>query len=257
MLHLIRSSWQFYRRHPAQLILSITGIVLGVAIVTAVLITNHSSQKAFGLSADALYGKTTHQISGARGIQQDVYVQLKRTFPSIAMAPIIQDYIVLDNSVYSLVGLDPFAEMSFNRYTPTESNQQNTTAQENLPNDATVNFQLLPRAVLIGKGTSETTTYSPGDNLELSIGGNQHAAVFAGYVTTSVPAASNGLLFADIAFAQSILKRHERIDRIDLIMHEDDIKRVQEFLSDDLTLDEALSQQQTMKATVHFSFTTR
>ncbi|MFT6640724.1 MAG: putative ABC transport system permease protein, partial [Flavobacteriaceae bacterium] len=75
---LMRSSWRFFKRHPAQLLLSITGIILGVAIVTAVLITNNSSQKAFALSSEALYGRTTHQITGAQGINEHVYVSLKQ-----------------------------------------------------------------------------------------------------------------------------------------------------------------------------------
>jgi len=89
------------------------------------------------------------------------------------MAPIIQDYVVLENTVYSLVGLDPFAEISFNRYTPAETNQE-LTPQENLFNDTNINFQLIPRAVLIGQGTTEANSYSQGDEIELSVGGTQH-----------------------------------------------------------------------------------
>ena len=80
---LAKSSWQFYRHHPAQLLLSILGIVLGVAIVTAVLITNNSSRKAFGLSTEALYGRTTHQLTGANGISQSTYVALRKRFESL------------------------------------------------------------------------------------------------------------------------------------------------------------------------------
>ncbi len=112
---LARSSWQFYKRHPAQLLLSILGIVLGVGIVTAVLITNHSSQRAFALSSEALYGRTTHQLTGANGIDQADYVTLLKRFPAVPMAPIIEGHVAIGTQVFSLLGLDPFAEAAFAR----------------------------------------------------------------------------------------------------------------------------------------------
>jgi len=66
---LLSSSWHFHRRHPLQLLLSLIGIVLGVGIVTAVLLTNHSAVRAFALSSDSLYGNATHQIVAANGIR--------------------------------------------------------------------------------------------------------------------------------------------------------------------------------------------
>ena len=112
---LARSSWRFYRQHPAQLLLSIIGIVLGVGVVCAVLITNNSSQRAFALSTEALYGNTTHELIGANGVDQQFYVELRKRFTDISMAPVIVGNIAINDEVYSLLGLDPFAEFAFNR----------------------------------------------------------------------------------------------------------------------------------------------
>jgi putative ABC transport system permease protein len=233
---LMRSSGRFFKRHPAQLLLSITGIVLGVAIVTAVLITNNSSQKAFALSSEALYGRTTHQITGAQGINEQVYVSLKQARPDIKMAPIIQDNVVIDNTVFSILGLDPFTEAVFRRNSsPLQLNNTHN-------NFATSN------ALLASGHSIREQGLTIGENVELNIGGRYYQALIAGALTTSNPIASTGLLIGDIAFVQTVLDRKNTIDRIDLILTKEQTASLKKELPKNLVLNAAISRQQTMLA---------
>ncbi|MFT4726136.1 MAG: putative ABC transport system permease protein [Granulosicoccus sp.] len=232
---LMRSSWRFFKRHPAQLLLSITGIILGVAIVTAVLITNNSSQKAFALSSEALYGRTTHQITGAQGINEHVYVSLKQKRPDITMAPVIQDHVVIDTTVYSILGLDPFTEAAFER--------SSSPFQAMKPSSTVGGDSLLASEFSINEDG-----LTIGETVELNVGGRQHVAMIAGALKTSNPVASSGLLVGDIAFVQSLLARKDTIDRIDLILTNDQALSLEKLLPANLVLNAALSRQQTMLA---------
>lgn len=232
---LMRSSWRFFKRHPAQLLLSIMGIVLGVAIVTAVLITNNSSQKAFALSSEALYGRTTHQISGAQGINEQVYVSLKQQRPHIPMAPVIQDHVVIDATVYSILGLDPFTEAAFER---SSSPLQSINPSSSFTDDS----------LLASEFSIRENGLAIGETVELNVGGQQHIAMIAGALKTSNPVASSGLLVGDIAFVQSLLGRKNTIDRIDLILTADQAVSLGKLLPANLVLDAAISRQQTMLA---------
>lgn len=221
------------------------GILLGVAIVTAVLITNNSSQRAFALSSEALYGRATHQLSGARGIDQAMYVKLRELLPDIQMTPVIQGHVAIKEQVYSILGLDPFSEFAFNRTgTFSESTANSSPATE----QAGVESLLKPNAVLIGRASLEDSGSAIGQAIELTVGGLSVPAIIAGTFAPSNPAASKGLLIGDIAFVQTVLQRGSRIDRIDLILDEADVRRVQQVLPPTIRIDPAISRQQTMTA---------
>lgn len=243
---LMKSSWQFFKRHPAQLLLSITGIVLGVAIVTAVLITNSSSQKAFALSSEALYGRTTHQITGAQGINERVYVSLRQQRPDIAMAPVIQDHVVIDTTVYSILGLDPFSEAAFERNSSSPQSEPSDPGE--LPRALTLTELVRGNSLLVSEISIREQRMTVGETVQLSVGGRQHMATIAGALTTANPVASSGLLVGDIAFVQTLLARKGIIDRIDLILTAEQAVTLEKLLPANLVLDAAISRQQTMLA---------
>lgn len=240
---LARSSWQFYRRHPAQLVLSLLGIMLGVAIVTAVLITNNSSQRAFALSSEALYGRTTDQLTGALGVDQASYVQLRKDWPELPMAPVIQAHVSIDDEVFSILGLDPFSEADFERMratTPEAGKVQST--------DSTLRALMQPDALLVSDASAVDHGWQVGQTLLITVGGRKISATLAGTFNTSNPAAATGLLTGDIGFVQSLLQRGERIDRVDMILTDAQRAALMKALPATLELTPAISRQQTMQA---------
>jgi len=245
---LARSSWRFYRHHPAQLLLSMLGIILGVGIVTAVLVTNHSSQKAFALSTEALYGRTTHQLSGANGLEQSVYVDLKKRFAHLPMAPVIAGHVALGDQVYSILGLDPFAEAAFKRIgsstTPTASGTNNTSTFDDIPVQALMQND----ALIISEGSAQQDDLPVGEEIRLTIGGEEHVAQLAATYASDNPAATTGLMIGDIGFVQSLLGRDNKIDRIDLILDDSQVLMLQEIIPATLQLTPAMTRTQTMQA---------
>ena len=91
----LRIAWRTLARHPWQSLLMIVGITLGVAVAVAVDLANASASEAFDLSTEAVAGKATHFIAGGPlGLDEDVYVRLRRAGLNIPMAPMITGYAV-------------------------------------------------------------------------------------------------------------------------------------------------------------------
>ena len=252
---LARSSARFFRRHPAQLALSFLGIVLGVGIVTAVLITNASSQRAFALSSEALYGRTTHQVLGASGVAGRDYAALRRAQPSLAMAPVVEGQVAIGDELYTLLGIDPFAEAGFGRSRGgapfgaggiaggTAAGEEESALAEPL-----LELLLAGDALAISRATRERLELPLGVPLDVETGGRTLPLRLVGTFDADNPAASEGLLLADIALAQRVLGLGGRISRVDLILDEGEVARVREALPPTLRLAEAASRERTMRA---------
>ena len=114
---LLRVGWRYLSRHAWQSALMVLGIALGVAVVVAIDLANASAGRAFELSTEALTGKATHQITGGPpGLDEQVYVELKRGGWSEPAAPVLSEYIssdALGGVPIQLLGIDPFADAPF------------------------------------------------------------------------------------------------------------------------------------------------
>ncbi len=117
---LARIGTKYLLRHAWQSILMVIGITLGVAIVVAIDLANANANQAFKLSAETVAGRATDVIvGGPQGIDQRVYVDLRRNTDLVDIAPIIDETISspnLGDLPFRLLGIDPFAEAPFNDY---------------------------------------------------------------------------------------------------------------------------------------------
>jgi hypothetical protein len=101
-----------------QYLLCILGIALGVAMLVSIDLASGSAQRAFSLSTDAITGRTTHRLVaiGPGGVPDTTFVELRRQFPEIPAAPVIEAYgraEELDGELLRLVGVDLFSEAPF------------------------------------------------------------------------------------------------------------------------------------------------
>src|SRR4051795_3865764 len=108
------SSIRHLLRHPAQLILALVGLSVGVGTIIAVDIATASAGRAFQLSMQAVNGAATHSIvGGAQGIDERMYVGMRKRLPTIA--PVVEGYVVVGERTMQLIGIDPFASASLDR----------------------------------------------------------------------------------------------------------------------------------------------
>lgn len=117
---LVNVGWRYLRSHLWQSALMVIGIMLGVGVVIGVDMATESAKRAFDISTTALTGRATHFLSaGSQGLDEQVYVDLRRSGFEHPAAPIITTYVTspqLGNQTLQILGVDPFAEAPFRNY---------------------------------------------------------------------------------------------------------------------------------------------
>lgn len=213
---LLYVSWRYLQRHIWQSLLMVLGIALGVAVVIAIDLANASASRAFDLSTQAVTGRTTHTISaGSQGLDQALYVDLRRAGLEVPMAPVLSAYVSspqLGGVTLQLLGVDPFAEAPFRDY---------LVGAEGLPLADLTHFLVQPGAALLSSELAARYGLQPGDVFEIAFGGDSQPAVLSGLLQPEDALsrrALSSLLLVDIATAQEWTGRLGRLDRVDLIL---------------------------------------
>jgi putative ABC transport system permease protein len=212
--------WRYLLRHPWQSVLMIVGITLGVAVVIAMDLANASASRAFDLSTDTVAGRATHQIvAGPQGLDEELYVRLRRQGALRAAAPIVTEYVSspqLGDRPLQLLGVDPFAEAPFRNY---------LWGQGDAPTTGLTVFLTQSGAILVSTDVADRYGLDPGARITLEVAGYERSAVIAGLlqpIDNLSRRALDGIILADIATAQELSGRLGKLDRIDLIFPEDD-----------------------------------
>lgn len=232
---LFKVTWRYLLGHPLQSALMLLGISLGVAVAVSVDIANASAARAFDLSVEAVVGRSTHYISsGPGGLPEEIYTELRSAGLEIPMAPIISQLIVspdLGDIPLQLLGLDPFAEPPFRSYLFSEETQ---AGFEQIGALTTV-----PGAVLISVELAERYGLDEGDNIQLNVSGQSRIGTIAGLVQPRDPLsrrALENLVLADISTVQELSGRLGTLERIDLILPEENqdaaLQQIESFLSE-------------------------
>ena len=241
-----RLAWRRMLQRPLQYILMICGVTVGVAMMVSVDVANHSAGRAFGLSVEAVAGRTTHRLTGGpSGIGETLYPHLRKSAAGIPAAPVVEDYVSaseLGETPLRLLGVDLFAEGPFRDYFPFgEAGME----------DGIVRLLTDPRAVVLSKNLAKRHGLSLGDNITLVYGGREIRATAAGFLAPTnalQQEALEGILFCDIATAQEMLGMHGRLSRIDLIAEDrDDLSAVKAILPDGVTLETAEAQSNALR----------
>ncbi|MDH3689887.1 MAG: ABC transporter permease, partial [Gammaproteobacteria bacterium] len=93
---LLRASLRYHIAHPWQVGLSLVGIALGVAVVSAIDLANGSARRAFQIANQTVSGHSTHQIIGGPvGLPEDVYRDIRMKGTNASLAPVVTGYVQL------------------------------------------------------------------------------------------------------------------------------------------------------------------
>ncbi|UCD40917.1 MAG: FtsX-like permease family protein, partial [Chloroflexota bacterium] len=224
---LFKVAWRYLLHHIWQSVLMVLGISMGVAVIVGIDIANTSASRAFDLSTEAIVGRATHYISGgSQGVDESVYVGLRRAGLEIPSAPILTDYVTspqMDGTTLQLLGIDPFTEAPFRNY---------LGGAEGVPFDALTNFLTHPGSVLLSQDLAERYSLDSDSEFEINYAGRVIEVSVAGLlkpIDSLTRQTLDGLLLVDIATAQEITGRFGRVDRVDLILTDEDETNLQEI----------------------------
>ncbi len=207
------------------------GISLGVAVVVAIDLANASASRAFDLSAQAIAGKATHQIvGGPDGLDQEVYVRLRTEGIIENAAPVIEEYVSspeLGGGSLQLLGVDPFVDAPFRDYLGAEPGNPGRKPVGSLSAFLTEPGAILISADLARQFELEDCLSRPHPcQITLEDGGKRKQAHIIGLLKPAdrfSRRALENLILADIATAQELTGRQDKIDHIDLILPEKDM----------------------------------
>jgi len=218
----LRLSWRHAWRRPLQSLFLVLGVAIGVAMIVAIDLANGSAQRAFELGTESVAGRATHQIvGGPTGLAQNVYIDLRRDLGYRLSAPVVEEYVTavdLDAQPMRLLGVDTFAEAPFRSYLGPVEGQDGPQ-----PNYLSA-LMTQPNAVLLSQDVAERYDLSTGDAITVRLGGTTQQLTIVGLLAPSDDLsrrALDGLLIADIATAQEVLGSGDRLNRIDLIVPEE------------------------------------
>jgi putative ABC transport system permease protein len=197
-------------RHPAQLVLALVGLSVGVGTIIAVDIATASSGRAFQLSVQAVNGAATHEIiGGPQGVDERLYVDLQtrrwlQARP--AVAPVVEGYVTIGERTMQLIGIDPLAS-------PELADTKRTDARP-VAGD-TPSWFTRPGAVVMAATTAKQLGLRLNQSFEVDVGGKSHPAVLIGTVAAG-QAGYDTLVLTDIAQAQEWMDSIGRLSRVDV-----------------------------------------
>jgi len=214
MTALRAASLRHLLRHPAQLLLALVGLALGVGTIVAVDIATASARRAFELSLEAVNGAATHQIvAGPGGIDERLYVRLRTqaalTPSSARFAPLVTGYATVGERVMQLVGIDPFASAALDAGAAAAPSFALAGIGEARAWFTTAG------TVIMSAATAQSLHIGADGRFELAVGGVAHPATVIGRIADAGPG-FDGLILTDIAQAQEWLGAAGRLSRIDL-----------------------------------------
>lgn len=235
-----RAGWRHLLNRRWQSVLMVLGIALGVAVMVAIDLANASAERAFVLSSEQVTGRTTHQIiGGPDGLDEAIYVDLQRSGLPVEAAPVITTYAAspqLGGQPFQLLGIDPFVDATFRSF---------LDRGENLDLNGLTAFLTRPGAVLLSAPVAERFGLEIGESFSLEINGHDQTVFLSGVLEPSDAfnrRTLEGLILVDIATAQELTGWFGRLERIDLLLPEDDgplVTQIRERLPENARLVEA------------------
>ena len=210
-----KTSLRYLFRSYVYLSLSVLGIAIGVAVVVAVDLSGTTVSRQLRLSTQAVQGLSTHQIvSGPEGVSELVYAEIRRSGNvQLEVAPIIERLARMENTDYivTVVGIDPFAELSFRPFVDSGGGEQSNTLMELLS---------VPNSALVAQSFAGLKTQPViGDTFSIDVSGTFKELRLVGIIDPEwVPdqAGLQSIVFTDISTAQELFDDIGILSRIDL-----------------------------------------
>jgi putative ABC transport system permease protein len=224
-----RSSLRYLLRHPWQFGLAVLGVALGVAVIVSIDLANASATRAFSLSSEAVSGRATHQVvGGPEGLPDDAFRRLVLE-TDIPAAPVVEGYVFVPRQpgrpgrMLHLLGVDPFSERPFRPYLAGSGGAREEGRSVDLGPLLT-----RPAAGVLSATTAAEMGLKPGASFSIRSGASRKTIELIGVLEPRDENTRNALadlLVMDISAAQEVLGRVGRLDRIDLILPDGDVKR--------------------------------
>jgi putative ABC transport system permease protein len=211
-------SWPYLRKHAVRSLLTVVGIVLGVAVFVAMHTANQAVFFAFARTVDRIAGAAQLQISAGEGGFPEEVLETVQNVPEIAVAvPVIEapaGMHVAGQGNILILGVDMTGDRSLRDY-------DFESGDDAVVDDPLV-FLAQPDSIIITKEFAARNGLAVGDKLTLSTMAGDKAFTVRGIMRSGglTSAFGGNLAVMDIYAAQLVFGRGRHFDRIDVKLKE-------------------------------------
>jgi putative ABC transport system permease protein len=207
-------SWPYFRKHVLRTLLTVAGIVLGVAVFVGMHSANQSVLLAFSKTVDRIAGKTELQVTaGEAGFDEEILEKVQSA-PGVRVAvPVIE--AVVDTGLAGegsllILGVDMTGDRTLRDY-------DLDSADESVIDDPLV-FLAQPDSLILTREFADKHQLAVQSRIALSTVDGEKQFTVRGIMKSSGLASAYGgnLAIMDIYAAQRMFGRGPRFDRIDL-----------------------------------------
>lgn len=220
-------SWPYARKHLLRWLLTLAGIMLGVAVFVGMHTANQSVLYAFNQTVDRIAGATQLQISaGETGFDESVLDRVQAV-PGVRVAvPVIEAVVntrLKGEGNLLILGVDMTGDRSLRDY-------DLETGDDSVMDDPLV-FLAQPDSLIISDVFARMNRLSTGSKLSLSTMEGDKVFTIRGIMKSNGLASAFGgnLAVMDVYAAEKVFGRGRKFDRIDLAVKEgvrvDDLQR--------------------------------
>jgi putative ABC transport system permease protein len=207
-------SWPYFRKHVLRTMLTMAGIVLGVAVFVGMHTANQSVLFAFSRTVDRIAGKTEIQVTaGEAGFEEDILEKVQ-SVPSVRVAvPVIEavvDTRMAGEGSLLVLAVDMTGDRSLRDY-------DLESGDEAVIDDPLV-FLAQPDSIILTKQFAEKSRLAVNDKIRLgTVEGDKQFTVRGIMKTGGLTSAFGGnLAIMDVYAAQKMFGRGRTFDRIDV-----------------------------------------
>ncbi|MBM3770735.1 MAG: FtsX-like permease family protein [Acidimicrobiia bacterium] len=222
-------SWPYFRKHIVRSLLTIAGIVLGVAVFVGMHTANQGVLFAFNSTVDRIAGKTELQVTaGETGFDEAVLESVQSASTVRVAVPVIEatvDSQIAGQGNLLVLGTDMTGDRSLRDYDLED-------ADEAIIDDPLV-FLAQPDSIMLAKEFAEKNDLAVNDTVTLGTVLGPRAFTVRGIMRSSglTSAFGGNLAIMDIYAAQHMFGRGRTFDRIDLATRDGaSIEKAQEEL---------------------------
>ena len=201
----LKALLRLYRAHPWLLLMSLAGLTLGVTLVVAIELLNHSARTNFVAARSQLAGEANYRLAPQGGLDEQIYVRLARSQPALDAMPELHAWLKDEQGrSFQLLGMDLF--------NPGPLRRLFGATADNGPD-----FSLTREdSVWLAAPEARRLDWQPGQSRTFVLGDEGQRPLILTLAGTFEPGAipMERLLVTDIGLAQSLLGKAGRLDRI-------------------------------------------
>ncbi|MFQ2290397.1 FtsX-like permease family protein [Aeromonas enteropelogenes] len=223
----LKALLRLYRTHPWLLLMSLTGLTLGVSLVVAIELLNHSARTNFVAARSQLAGEANYRLAPDGGLDEELYVKLVRNQPDLDAMPELHAWLKDEQGrSFQLLGMDLFNPGPLRRLFGAEPNSKPDFSLSR----ADSIWLAAPEAKRLGWLQGQSRTFLLSDSSPDGKRGERALTLtLAGtFEPGAVP--MERLLVTDIGLAQPLLGKAGRLDRIVFKLSEGEANTLQRAL---------------------------